>query len=176
MIRSLLAAALVALAAAPAAAHGPTPQRMRMEAAIAAEPDRVWPLIAQLAAIGVWHPALADVVVTGGPGRGALRTLTFAAGGAVVEGVDDLDDASRTLRWRLKEPDPAAFPASFYSSDIKVEPAPEGSLVTWSSNFYRADTGNYPDETQDDAAAVAAMEAFVTEGLAGLKTLAESLD
>lgn len=176
MKRLLAAASAATLLAAPALSHGPTPQRLEQAVTIDAAPAQVWAALGELPAIAVWHPDVEDAVVTGGRARGAKRSLTFAAGGGVIENIDDIDDAAMSLRWRLSKENVEAFPASFYSHDLKVTAEGAGAAVTWKANFYRADTSNYPSETQDDAAAVAAMEAFVSHGLAGLKALVERIN
>jgi mxaD protein len=49
-----------------------------------------------------------------------------------------------------------------------------GSEVEWDSRFYRADTGNFPSETQNDQAAIDAMTKFFKEGLDNLKKKLET--
>lgn len=166
--RRVVAALVAAALAAPVAAHGPTPQRLERAAVFDAPPERLWALLADFSAITLWHPDVEDAVVTGGSQRGGLRRLTLA-GGTLGEGIDDIDAAARTLRWRLKEENPAALPASFYMHTMAVKPEGDGATLSWTANLYRADTGNYPVEGSDDKAAVAAMEAFMDRGLAGLR-------
>ena len=167
-----LAAALVI--AAPAAAHGPTPKRLNHDMVVAAPPDAVWSIVGTLDAVADWHPDVSASPVEGGRERGATRTLTLE-GGSLGERIDDIDDDEMRLTWRLSDENPEALPVSFYQSSIDVEPEGEGSRVLWTSNFYRADTGNYPEEGRDDDAAIAAMEAFIQHGLTGLKGAAAGM-
>ncbi|QIB35767.1 SRPBCC family protein [Ancylobacter pratisalsi] len=171
--RSLLAAALLLASAVPLAAHGPTPQKADETIIIAAPPDKVWALVSAFGRIGDWHPMVKKVEATGGDEAGAERTLVLE-GGRVTEGLDESDAAGRRLSWRLLAENVEAIPVSFYTATIEVTPSGEGSQVAWSARFYRGDTGNYPPEELNDDAAIAAMAAFVTQGLGGLKAKLET--
>jgi mxaD protein len=165
--RRALVAMLAAFAALPATAHGPTPQRVEREVVLSVAPDRLWALVSDFSAIMLWHPDIEDAVLTGGNQRGSRRSLTLA-GGRLVEGIDDIDDAALSLRWRLSEENPEAFPASFYMHSMSLYPEGAGVRMRWTANLYRADTGNYPEKGRDDAAAVSAMERFLDRGIEGL--------
>jgi len=171
--RKLMAAAAAALVAWPAWAHGPTPQELARSVAIAAPPEKVWEVLKDPAALADWHPDIASATLDG-EGRGARRTVEFKAGGRIVDGIDDIDDAQMTIRWRLSKEDIEVFAASFYTNTLSVAPGEAGSEVTWVASFFRADTTNEPEERFSDEAAVAAMEKFADDGLAGLKARVES--
>lgn len=163
----------VALLVPSAWAHGPTPQRLTVQADFAAAPQDVWLVLSDFSSLASWHPQVADSPLEGDRARGARRTLVFEGGGQVVESVDDIDDTKMSYSYRLKEENVEVFPASFYSNTISVVPNGEGSQVTWRANFFRADTGNYPSESQNDEAAVAAMRTFIETGLGGLQAYLE---
>lgn len=169
--RAFLATAFAALAA-PALAHGPTPQQLTKVVQVAAPPDKVWAVIADPAAMADWQPDIVNVTMQG-EGRGAKRTVEFKAGGTLLDGIDKIDADKMNIRWRLSREDIAVFPASFYTNDVTVAPRDGGSEVTWHASLYRADTTNEPAEEYNDEAAVAAMEAFIDHGLAGIKAAAE---
>jgi mxaD protein len=58
---------------------------------------------------------------------------------------------------------------------LSVKPGTNGgSEVEWDGRFYRADTGNFPAENQNDEAAIAAMTKFFHDGLQGLKAKLET--
>lgn len=156
------------LAGSPAFAHGPTPQRAEQKIEIKAAPDEVWHLLSDPAAYAEWHPDIASVTMEGA-GAGASRTIEFASGGTVVEGIDKIDNDARNIRWRLSEENIDVFPASYYTHDIKVETAEDGSAVTWSASFFRADTTNEPPDHHNDEAAISAVDELILHGLEGLR-------
>lgn len=162
---TLLAAAL--LAATSVLAHGPTPQRERQSVTVPAPPETVWRLVGDPARFAEWHPHVRSSEIQG-DGPGTTRTVVFSAGGTVIDGIDIVNDEEKAIRWRLAEEDATAIPVSYYTNDIKVTPADEGSEVTWSASFFRADTTNYPGTGFDDTAATEAMQRFISDGLQGL--------
>lgn len=157
------------------AAHGPTPQKVDEEISIAASPEAVWGIVGEFGAIAAWHPKVKEAKATGGNEAGkAERELTLANGERIVEGLDEYEPAQRMLGYRLSRENHAALPVSFYSATLEVVADDKGgSLVRWSGRFYRADTGNFPPEHLNDAAAVSAMTDFFRSGLESLRTIAE---
>lgn len=166
------AAVMAATLALPSWAHGPTPQQAEQTITVTAPPDAVWRILRDPASIADWHPDIASVTIQG-EGKGAKRTVEFATGGTVIDGIDRIDDKGMEIRWRLSEPDIQVFPASYYTNNITVAPAVEGSEVTWKASFFRADTTNEPEDRFSDEAAIAAMAALIGNGLAGLKAATE---
>ncbi|MBL3569754.1 MxaD protein [Rhodovulum sulfidophilum] len=175
MKRLVLAATASLLFAVSAQAHGPTPQRASASVHIEADPDAVWEIIRDPGRLPAWHPEVASVEMDG-EGRGARRLVHFASGGSVTDGIDDVNETDRTIRWRLSRENTEAFPASYYTNDMSVAPEGNGSGVTWKASFFRADTTNEPDERFSDAAATAAMETYIATGLNGLKRVLEGQD
>jgi len=159
-----------------AQAHGPTPQKVDEEITIAASPEVVWGIVGEFGAIASWHPKVKEARATGGNEAGkAERDLMLANGERIVEGLDEYAAGQRMFGYRLSRENHAALPVSFYSATMEVIAQDEGgSLVRWSGRFYRADTGNFPPEHLNDAAAVAAMTDFFRSGLESLRTLAET--
>lgn len=171
---AVLLAALVALAA-PAQAHGPTPQKVEETLDIAAPPAKVWAALADFANIAGWNAALAKSSGDAGCANGTVRVITLKAGGELTESVDECNKDEMALYYRLAKENVDAFPVSSYSSTIKVAPgAAGGSTVTWVSRLYRADTTNEPPEDKNDASAVKAVTDFVKTGLSGLKSKLEA--
>jgi len=156
-----------------AAAHGPTPKKAEKSVVIAAEPAAVWAVLGDFAAISGWHPDVAASSGSGGNAAGGTRTVTLKTGGDLVDGLDEYDAAGMSYAYRLATPNIEAFPVSFYTASIKVEPDAAGSRVTWMGRFYRADTGNFPPNEFNDDAAIAAMDGFFEAGLDGLKAKVE---
>ena len=166
---------LAALGASGAFAHGPTPQKVEEKIEIAAPPAAVWAIAKDFGAIGDWHPLVEKSAGTGGNGANATREVTLKSGGVLVDGLDDYNDGEMSYTYRLSKENVEALPVSFYSATLSVKPGKDdGSEVEWIGRFYRADTGNFPPEDKNDAAAIAAMKTFIEEGLKGLKAKAEA--
>ena len=165
--------AAIAISATVALAHGPTPQKVEENIAIAATPDEVWKYVGDFSAIAEWHPGVQSSTVTGDNAPGAERELTLKNGGKLVEGLDEYDAEAKSLGYRISKENIDVFPVSFYTAHLTVRPKDEGSEVEWIGRFYRADTGNFPPDEKNDAAAVAAMTDFFQAGLQGLKTKLE---
>ena len=157
-------------------AHGPTPQKAKESVIINASVETVWNAVRQFDAIADWHP---DVKASQGDGKlesGGTRNVTLQNGGQLVEELDYYNDQEHEYSYRLKTENVEAFPASSYSIALKVNAgdAPGHSEVMLKSRFYRGDTGNTPPENLNDEAAVAAMNKFFKNGLAGLKLKLEN--
>lgn len=163
---------LLALAA-PAQAHGPTPQKAESKATMAAAPDVVWKIAGDFAGIGAWHPMVKAVKAKGGNTAGAERILVLEKG-EIADGLDDVDTAHRSLSWRLNTENVEALPVSFYTMTLSVNEAGGGkSEVVMAGRFYRGDTSNFPPDELNDEAAIAAMTAFFEAGVNGLKAKVE---
>ncbi len=169
-VRNLIlgAAALLVVSATPAIAHGPTPKKVEQTIKIDAPPAEVWAAAKEFGAMADWHPMVEKVEEADGK-----RTVTLKDGGTLVDSLDDTNDEEMSYSYRLDTPDIENFPVSFYSATLDVNEADGGSQVEWIGRFYRADTGNFPSEAQNDEAAIAAMDAFLKTGLEGLKAKVE---
>lgn len=152
-----------------ASAHGPTPQKVDETVTIKASPAAVWKVVRDFGGLSGWHAAVAASIGDGGTAIGATRTFKLKSGGELVDSLDEFDDAAKSYSYRLAKENVEAFPVSFYSDTLTVKATGDGSKVEWIGRFYRGDTGNYPSETQDDAAAEAAMRKFFRAGLESLK-------
>jgi mxaD protein len=173
-IRFVLAGLTFAAMSIAAHAHGPTPQKVEEKIEIAAPPEKVWCIIKDFAKISDWNPAVSKSEGTGGNENGATRTITLKTG-ELQEGLDYYSEKEMNYLYRLSKEKVDVLPVSSYTAEITVKPgAGGGSLVTWMARLYRADTGNEPAPDKNDAAAVKAMKAYLTEGLQGLKAKAEA--
>lgn len=162
------------LGAAPAAAHGPTPQKVEETIAIAAPPDVVWAAVKDFDGLAKWNPEVKSSAGRGGNEAGGERDVVLESGGTIVDSLDEYVDEEMTYSYRLGTPNIEAFPVSFYSATLAVKPGADGgSEVEWISRLYRADTGNFPSETQNDQAAVDAMTRLFQAGLTTLKEQVE---
>jgi mxaD protein len=175
MKRAVAGIALVlAVSVCPVAAHGPTPQKVEETISISAPPDAVWGAIKDFESIAKWNPLVASSAGRGGNDAGAERDVVLKSGGQLTDGLDEYLGDDMSYSYRLATPNVEAFPVSFYSATLSVRPGENGgSTVSWDARFYRADTGNFPSETQNDQAAIAAMTNFLQEGLKNLKSTLE---
>ena len=173
-LRFVLAGLTLAAMSFAAHAHGPTPQKVEEKIEIAAPPEKVWGIIKDFSKISDWSPAVSKSEGTGGNDNGATRTITLKTG-ELQEGLDYYSEKEMTYLYRLSKEKVDVLPVSSYTAEITVKSgAGGGSLVTWMARLYRADTGNEPAPDKNDAAAVKAMKAYLTEGLQGLKAKAEA--
>ena len=169
---ALAAAALGAGLCGPAAAHGPTRQRVIEKITINAPPDAVWAKIKDFGALQDWHPAVAESPSDKGNTEGAVRTIRLKGGGTLVETLEGYNEAQRKYNYRAK--DGGALPVTNYTSTISV--APEGAdkaVVEWRGAFYRGSPNNDPPPDQNDEAAVKAITGVYKSGLENLKKLVE---
>ena len=159
------------LLATPAAAHGPTPQKIDESIVIAAPPDEVWAIVGDFANFAAWNPWLSASEADKGNTPGSTRTLTRAkGGGTLTEELDDYQPGQRELSYRSgRKLDPQVLPASSYSVRLQVTPEGDGSKVSFRGRAYRADTGNDAPKGRDDKAVIAAMKAYIVPALQKLK-------
>jgi mxaD protein len=172
---SAILAAGVLLVAFPVAAHGPTPQKVEETISIAAPPDAVWGAVKEFDSLAAWNPLVQSSAGRGGNEAGAERDVVLKAGGQLTDSLDEYLGNEMSYSYRLAKPDIEKFPVSFYSATLSVRPGADGgSEVEWDGRFYRADTGNFPAETQNDEAAITAMTSLFQGGLQNLKKKLET--
>jgi hypothetical protein len=95
---------------------------------LAASPGAVWSLIGQFNLL--WHPHVTDAHLIG-TGIGQLRRLETSDGRAIIERLDDVDDAKRSYRYSLV----AGVPATHYIGTIDVRPHGSGCIAEWRVDF-----------------------------------------
>lgn len=150
-------------------AHGPTPQRVDEHIVIDAEVATVWQQVNAFDQLDKWHPAVESITMQ----DETTRIVKLKSGGEITESLDESDPERHYLGYRLLTENIEAMPVSFYTIGIEVEPSDNGSKVSWSGRFYRADTGNFPPENLNDEAAVKAITDYAKSGLEGLKSTLE---
>jgi mxaD protein len=159
----------------PATAHGPTPQKVEESVVIAAPPDVVWAAVKDFDGLATWNPQVESSAGRGGNAAGGERDVVLKSGGQLTDSLDEYLEDEMSYSYRLGTPNIEAFPVSFYSATLTVKPGADGgSEVAWTARFYRADTGNFPSETQNDQAAIDAMTRFIQDGLQTLKQRVEA--
>lgn len=171
--RLALAASILvpALAALPAAAHGPTRQKVVEKISIDAPADKVWAIVKDYDALAKWHPAAEASPADKGNTEGSVRNVKLKGGGALVETLEKYDEAGKRYSYRLK--DGGALPVTNYTSTITVSADGAKSSVEWRGAFYRGFPNNDPPPDQNDEAAVKAVTGVYKAGLENLKKLAE---
>lgn len=169
--RTLLAAALGLLAAAGAAAHGPTRQKVTETVTIDAPAATVWAKIRNFDALKDWHPAVARSPADKGNEEGSVRQLELKDGGKLTETLESFDEAKMRYSYRAK--DGGALPVTNYTSTISVKADGARAIVEWRGAFYRGHPNNDPPPDRNDEAAVAAVTGVYRSGLANLKKIVE---
>lgn len=156
---------------APAAAHGPTRQKVVETITIDAPPAAVWARIKNFDGLKDWHPVVESSPADQGNNVGSVRQLGLKGGGALTETLERYDDAGMRYSYRAK--DGGALPVTNYTSTISVTAAGSGSQVEWRGAFYRGHPNNDPPPDQNDEAAVKAVTGVYQAGLANLKKIVE---
>lgn len=156
-------------------AHGPTRQKVSESVIINAAPNVVWALVGDFAHPEKWLPAVESTTAQGGTEAGATREVKIKTGGTIKEELKSYDAGNMKIQYKGEDPmDPAVFPVNNYSATIVVSDNPAGGTkVEWNAAFYRWFLNNNPPEGQNEAAALAAVEKLVKDGLENLKAVAE---
>ena len=170
-IKAMAAALCVLGLNGPAAAHGPTRQKVTEQVTIDAPTDKVWGLIGNFSALQNWHPAVAESPVSKGNEEGSVRQVKLKGGGQITETLEAYDAAKMRYSYRAK--DGGALPVTNYTSTLSVKADGARSVVEWRGAFYRGYPNNDPPPELNDEAAVRAITGVYRAGLAQLKTIAE---
>lgn len=158
-----------------ALAHGPTRQKTSQSIEINAAPDKVWAVLGDFTDMS-WHPRVESVEATDGSNKGSLRTITYTSVETMEEELSRYDADRMRFGTFIGQTNIEVIPATNYSSNVMVEPgASDGtSEVTWSAAFYRGYPNNDPPAELNDEAAVEGVDAYINEGLGGLKEAVEA--
>ena len=99
---------------------------------IAAAADKVWQTLRDFGGLDQWAPGIANLSLKG-TGVGAIRTITYQDGSGVVERLESLNDAARTLSYTILE---SSLPVEGYVASLTVRDlGATGSEVEWFSTF-----------------------------------------
>ncbi len=172
MKRRAFLGSAVGAAVAPtlALAHGPTRQKVTLEAGVAASPDEVWALIGDFQDMS-WHPAVFSTEGENGNQIDATRRLTLGqeGGGTIDDVLFKYDAEKMTYSYRIENVSVDVLPVTNYSSHLTVKPRDGGgSVVEWRGAFYRGYPNNDPPENLSDEAAIAAVTGVYQAGLDAL--------
>ena len=122
---------------------------------LVASPVAVWDVIGRFDAL--WHPMMATLHATG-QGVGQLREILTIDGKRIIERLEEINNATRNLRYSLV----SGIHATHYEGNLEVRPKGTGSSVTWRVN--------YRPDGQPEVLLHALLNALVTSGLNSLKT------
>jgi len=99
-------------------------QTVAQSVALDADPDEVWSVIGSFDLS--WHPRVARVRLTG-TGIGDLRTMKTLDGREIVERLEAMDNAKRSMRYT----NIAGIATSQYTGTLEVKPKGRGSVAEW---------------------------------------------
>lgn len=98
---------------------------------ITASADTVWELLGDFNGLAQWMGAIATSTLEGS-GLGALRTLTLADGGVIVEKLESHDDDARTFSYSIVS---GPLPVADYLSSMTVTALDDGRCtVKWTGS------------------------------------------
>jgi len=134
--------------------------KMMMKTQINASADAAWKTIRDFGGIDEFVASIAACKVKGS-GVGATRTITFEGGGEIVERLEALDNAKRSLTYSIIA---GELPFENYLSTMAVRDLGPGRCeVAWSCSFTPAGA--------PEADCKKIVEGVYTEGFDGLKKL-----
>jgi len=172
-----LAAAVLAMAAVSATAHGPTRQKIVETIDIDKPVEKIWAVMGDYDALAKWHPAVASSVADKGNAEGSVRHLVLKAPGdpSFDEVLAKYDAAAHSYKYEIPKVDPKVLPVNNYTSTITVlDNGKGGATVEWKGAFYRGYMLNDPPEELNDENSVKAMRGVYRAGLDNLKKMVEA--
>jgi mxaD protein len=111
-------------------------EEVKASGTINASADEVWSLVSDFNGLDKFVEAVADCT-TEGTGIGAVRTLTLADGGEVIEKLESLDHDQRLLTYSIVE---SPMPIQNYTGTMQVDELEDRrSKFSWSSTFDAVD-------------------------------------
>jgi hypothetical protein len=99
-------------------------QTVAKSVALDADPEEIWSVIGSFDLS--WHPRVARVRLTG-TGIGQLRTMETLDGREIVERLEAIDNAKRSMTYT----NIAGIAASHYTGTLEVKPKGRGSVAEW---------------------------------------------
>ncbi len=134
--------------------------RVNLKTTINASADNVWQTVSDFNGLGAFVAAVANSTVDGS-GVGSTRTLTLQDGAQLLEKLERLDDAGKSLDYSIVS---GPLPVEHYRSTITVtDIGPDQCEVSWSSTF--APKGVSAEQAEE------VISGIYTMGFDGLKKL-----
>lgn len=171
--RSLLAgmAVVMALGTGAAWAHGPSRQKVTLEAKLNATPAEVWAVIGNFHDMS-WHPLVAttegDGTLEPEKSKRKLFLKTADPQPIIEEVLAKLNPDKMSYSYRIENVSISVLPVTNYASTISVKDDGGKATVEWKGAFYRGNPLNDPEPEYNDEAAVKAVTAVYQAGLDAL--------
>lgn len=126
--------------------------------------DVVWALIGDFGGLQRWHPRVQQLDLSW---EGRIRSLQFDDGGHAVERLDARNDPARRYAYIVVD---SSLPVQHCHGVLRVNEIDGGAAcdVVWSARFEAV--GN------NEATAIAALEAFYADGVEALARTLEDVD
>lgn len=159
-------AALLALLAGAAQAHGPSRLKTDQTVTLNATPDEVWAVIGTFTSMD-WFPGTKAVEATGNE-KGATRTRTLENGVVVKEELLKLDPKKYAISIRLTEDNLDYVKATNYALHITIKDEGGKAVVDVKGAFYRGYPLNEPPADLNDEASTASVEALHQQAIDAL--------
>ena len=125
--------------------------------------DTVWRRIRDFADLS-WLPGVTGCSVEGA-GVGAVRTVTTADGGKVIEALTAMDEQARSFGYRIIKA-PGVREDTHYQATVEVQPTDSGCTVIWQARFNGGNAS--ADKLELARQGAEKMYALCLENLAGL--------
>lgn len=156
-------------------AHGPSRQKVTESIEIDAAPDKVWAILQDFCSIKDWHPAIngcqSDQFEVG-----AIREIELAHGEKIAEKLFKRDEEKMRMQYAMQLEKGRlidGLPIATHGSTMTVIDNGGKTTVEWKGAFYRSFPGQQPPPELSDAACIEAVTKLYSEGLQGLKAMAE---
>ena len=164
------------IASLNALACGPSPQKVIREITIKADIQDVWALLGNFEGMHLWHPHVKSTsIVVKKDANGQLtryRRLTLNTGKKMLERLREGGIGTATQKMKIGTyMESGDIPVSNYSNVISVTPGlvKNETKVIWIARFNNKANLMQAPAGEDDATAIAAIEAFYDAGLSALK-------
>ena len=154
-----------------ALAHGPTPLKFDITVEVNASPDEVWAKVNDLCSLKDLNESVTDCSATGS-GLGAFRDYTLDNGETLKEEVTKVQEDRKRLLTTLRVEEGRIIkdmPIRSMGSFLSVKESAGGSTVQIRGTAYAAFEGKSAPPHMSDEFCKAAVEAFHTKTLDGMK-------
>lgn len=156
-------------------AHGPSRQKVTESIEIDAAPDKVWAILQDFCSIKDWHPAI-NSCQSDQFDVGAIREIELANGEKIAEKLFKRDEEKMRMQYAMQLEKGRiidGLPIATHGSTMTVKDNGGKTTVEWKGAFYRSFPGQQPPPELSDAACIEAVTKLYSEGLQGLKAMAE---